>query len=254
MIKRDYYEVLEIERTADAVEIKRVYRKIALECHPDRCDGDKEKEKRFKEASEAYEVLSDSQKRQVYDAYGHHGLEGRGYHGFSGVDDIFSSFGSLFEDFFNFGMGGGRQRVSKGADAGFEMTIDFKEAMDGIEKKIDANRAVRCDECGGAGIPKDKVHDKCKSCGGSGRATVRQGFFVMQTTCPSCRGRGNTAICKECRGQGMVEKSRKLTVKIPAGVDDGMRLVLRGEGNMSPNGGPPGDLFVLIHVKSDKRF
>ena len=254
MIKRDYYEVLSVERDADLVKIKKSYRKIALECHPDRCGGDKDLEKRFKEASEAYEVLSDNQKRGVYDQYGHNGLSGQGFHGFDNVNDIFSSFGSVFEEFFGMGFGGNSRRAQAGNDVGFELTINFMDAMEGIEKEIEINKAVKCGKCNGTGVPEEKQYDVCKACQGSGHVTVRQGFFVMQTTCPECGGRGNSAKCDECHGKGVLRKKRKISVKVPPGVEDGIRLVLRGEGDASAEGGQAGDLYVLVHVKSDKRF
>ncbi len=263
MAKRDYYEVLGIERSAGVAEIKRAYRQLALKYHPDRTNGCTESEERFKEASEAYEVLSDPQRRGLYDAYGHRGLEGAGFHGFSDLDDIFSHMGGIFEEFFGgmggFGFrsgarGGGRARV--GADLREELSITLAEAFSGVEREIAVRRQVRCERCEGSGAEPGSGRVSCKTCGGSGQMTQQQGFFVLQTACPTCRGEGSRLEkpCSECRGHGRVRATRKLTVKIPAGVEEGMRLILRGEGESGLAGGPPGDLHVLIHVASEERF
>ncbi len=262
MIKRDYYEVLEIDRNASGVEIKKSYRRLALKYHPDRCD-ESDGEDKFKEASEAYEVLSDPQRKQIYDAYGHAGLDRSGFHGFNNVNDIFASMGDIFEEFFG-GMGspfsgfGGstRSRVRQGADLRYDLSIPFIEAAHGIEKEIDVMKQVNCERCEGSGQEPGTEKNICHMCEGSGNMTQRQGFFMIQTTCPQCKGEGYRIEkhCSECRGHGRVNKSKNLSVKVPAGVEDGMRLVLRGEGQAGTNGGPPGDLYVFITVKAHDYF
>ncbi len=264
MTKRDYYEVLGVARNADSAEIKKAYRQAALKYHPDRNEGDKEAENRFKEASEAYEVLSDSQKRQIYDSYGHAGLEGSGFRGFSGVDDIFGSFGSIFEEFFGggfgFDMGGGASRrgnrARHGDDIRFDLTISFEEAVFGVEKEISVSKQVACSVCDGSGAAKGTSRETCHVCKGSGRVAHSQGFFMVQTTCPKCRGEGslNAKPCGECRGHGRVRTHKKLTVKVPPGVEDGMKLVLRGEGEAGMHGGPAGDLYVFLSVRQHEFF
>ncbi|MBT3181421.1 MAG: molecular chaperone DnaJ [Deltaproteobacteria bacterium] len=262
MIKRDYYEILEIARNAAGDEIKKSYRRLALKYHPDRCKEEGGEDK-FKEASEAYEVLSDPERKQIYDAYGHSGLDRSGFHGFNDVNDIFSSMGGIFEEFFG-GMGGSysgyggsaRSRVMQGADLRYDLSILFMEAAHGIEKEIDVMKQVNCEQCEGSGQEPGTERIICQMCGGSGNMTQRQGFFMIQTVCPQCRGEGYKIEkhCTECRGQGRVNKSKKLSVKVPAGVEDGMRLVLRGEGQAGTNGGPPGDLYVFIGVKPHDYF
>ncbi len=263
MIKKDYYEVLQIQRGAEVVEVKKAYRRMAMEYHPDRNPGDKEAEELFKEASEAYEVLSDPQKRQIYDQYGHQGLEGTGFSGFSGVNDIFSSFGDIFEDFFGgfgdvgFGFGhGGRKRPVRGGDLRHSLTIEFEEAVFGVQKEIDIRKDVNCETCEGTGLEPGTSRSTCQMCGGTGQISHRQGFFMIQSACAHCQGQGSTVShpCKACRGHGRVQKNKKLQVKVPAGVEDGMRLVLRAEGQMGASGGPPGDMYVFIKVKDHKIF
>jgi len=263
MIKRDYYEVLEIERGASGDEIKKSYRRLALQYHPDRNSDDPGAEEKFKEASEAYEALSDPKRRQLYDTYGHRGLEGTGFHGFTDVNDIFSSMGDVFEEFFG-GMGGfgfsgtGRAggRPRRGADLRHDIAISFVEAAHGIEREISVTRQVRCDTCEGTGQESGTGRSTCEMCGGSGSATQRQGFFVIQTVCPRCGGEGSRIEnpCADCRGHGRVNKTKSLSVKVPAGVEDEMRLVLRGEGQPGGKGGPPGDLYVFINVKPHDFF
>ncbi|OGQ22593.1 MAG: molecular chaperone DnaJ [Deltaproteobacteria bacterium RIFCSPLOWO2_02_FULL_44_10] len=258
MTKRDYYEILGVSRTADAIQIKKAYRQLALQYHPDRNRDDHKAEDRFKEASEAYEVLSDAHKRQLYDQFGHQGLHGAGFQGFSGVDDVFSSFGDLFEEFFG-GFGPrsrGRSSAQQGSDLQQEITISFHESARGTEREITFTNQVLCDVCEGNGAAPGTNRLPCIACGGSGQITQRQGFFVLQTTCPHCRGAGSRIEkpCDECRGAGRVRKKKKLNVKIPPGIEDGMRLVLRGEGEAGVSGGPSGDLYVLVHVRTDQFF
>ncbi len=259
MIKRDYYEVLGVDRNATKDEIKKAYRRAALQYHPDRTNHDLESEEKFKEASEAYEVLHDDSKRQLYDVYGHQGLQGAGFQGFSGVEDIFASFSDLFEDFFGgfgFGRAGTRRtRARAGYDLRQDITITLEEAHHGIEKEISLQRAVACQGCGGTGAESGKLIT-CTACGGMGNVTRQQGFFVLQTTCPQCGGRGQRVEkqCPECRGRGKVQKKKTLKVKIPPGIDDGMHLVLRGEGEGGDHGGPPGDLYVVVAIQQNNRF
>lgn len=261
--RRDYYEVLGVQRDSDPADIKKAYRQAAMKFHPDRNPGDKVAEESFKEASEAYEVLSDSQKRQLYDAYGHSGLENSGYHGFEGgVDDVFSSFGDLFSEIFGFeGFAGqqrgrGRSRSRQGADLRYDLVIDFKDCIHGIEKEIEVSKQETCEVCKGKGVKPGTDKEDCKTCNGSGQITQRQGFFMLQTTCPRCHGTGEHIPhpCEECRGHGQVLKKKKLTIKIPAGVDDGMKLVMRGEGEPGSKGAPHGDLYVFIGVHGDDFF
>ena len=259
--KRDYYEILGVLREAELSQIKKAYRQKALEFHPDRNQHDPEAEEKFKEASEAYEVLSDPQKRQIYDQLGHAGLEGRGFHGFDRVDDIFSSFGNIFEEFFGtggFGFGGGRrqrERGRQGSDLEASTRIRFEEVLSGVKKEIELHKEAACDACHGIGSKSGK-RSACVACAGSGQVAHSQGFFVIQTTCPRCHGMGEiiTDPCDDCRGQGRVRKKKMLTVKVPPGVEDGMRLVLRGEGNSGMQGGGSGDLYVHIRVEAHSFF
>jgi molecular chaperone DnaJ len=256
--KRDYYEVLGVERAAADAEIKAAYRKAALKYHPDRNPGSKEAEDRFKEASEAYEVLSSPEKRATYDRYGHQGLSGQGFSGFQDVGDIFSSFGSIFEEFFGFGGqggAGGRGRARRGADLRYDLAIEFEEAVFGVEKEIEFERAVECATCNGSRAePGGKT--TCRTCGGIGQVRRSQGFFSIQTTCPACRGEGEgiTKPCKACNGRGAKMERKKISVRIPAGVDTGLRLRVSGEGEGGAGGATPGDLYVVLHVRESKEY
>ena len=257
MHKRDYYEVLGLSRSAGEEEIKRAYRKLAMQYHPDRNPGDSEAEEKFKEAAEAYEVLHDREKRQLYDRFGHDGLAGTGFRGFSGFEDIFSSFGDIFEDFFGFGNRNSRRRRSRqGTSLRYDLDMTLEEAFQGKEEEISFNRWQTCDACDGSGITPGSEPQICPTCQGRGQVVRSQGFFQVSTTCPSCEGQGHivTDPCTECGGRGKVEEDRKITVKIPAGVDTGSQLRLRGEGEPGEHGGPPGDLFVVIHVKKHDFF
>lgn len=253
--KRDYYEVLEVNRSANTAEIKSAYRKMALKFHPDRNPGDVEAEKKFKEASEAYEVLSDEKKRSVYDRYGHSGLSGQGFSGFNDVNDIFSSFGSIFEEFFGFGGGGGK-RPQRGSDLRYDLSIEFEEGVFGTEKEIEFQRTAPCGTCDGSGARPGTSPKPCQTCGGVGQVRRNQGFFAVATACPTCRGVGTviTDPCGECRGGGVVAQKKKLTVKVPGGVDEGVRLRVAGEGDAGINGGPAGDLYVVLYVQESKKF
>lgn len=256
--KRDYYEILGVSRTADDTEIKRAYRKIAMECHPDRNPGNKEAEERFKEAAEAYEVLRDPEKRAHYDRFGHEGMRASGFEGFHGVDDIFAHFGDLFGDLFGGAFGAGRGRGggrARGADLRMDLELTFAEAVAGISREVKVTRRVACETCHGSGAQPGTTPSRCGTCGGRGQVLHSQGFFMIGTTCPSCRGEGTiiTAKCGDCRGAGVREKPEALTINVPAGVDDGQTLRLSGKGE-GARGGQPGNLYVILHVGKDKRF
>jgi molecular chaperone DnaJ len=255
--KRDYYEVLGVGRNASEDELKSAYRKLALKYHPDRNPDDKDAEEKFKEAAEAYEVLRDSEKRSVYDQFGHAGLEGTGFSGFGGFEDIFSSFGDIFEDFFGFGgRSRSRSRVQRGADLRYDLTLGFMQAAFGTETEIDVSKLEPCSECGGNGCEQGHRPESCRQCGGSGQISRSQGFFTVRTSCPVCRGHGQVIArpCPKCRGNGQMQVSKRVAVKIPAGVDNGSRLRLSGEGEPGAHGGPPGDLYVFIHVQPHEFF
>ena len=254
--RRDYYEVLGVSRQAADAEIKKAYRKLAMECHPDRNPGNKEAEERFKEASEAYEVLADPDKRAHYDRFGHEGMRQAGFEGFSGVEEIFEHFGSLFGDLFGgFGGRGGRGR-GRGSDLRLDLELAFAEAVAGVSKELAVARRVTCDACSGSGAKGGTTPERCGTCGGRGQVLHSQGFFMIGTTCPSCRGEGTVVRdpCPACRGQGSREKKETLTVNVPAGVDDGQMLRLAGRGEAAVRGGPAGNLYVVIHVAEDERF
>ncbi|MEW6378292.1 MAG: molecular chaperone DnaJ [bacterium] len=261
MIKKDYYEILEVPRNAAPEEIKKAYRKKALQYHPDRNPGNPEAEEKFKEASEAYEVLSDAQKRSLYDQFGHAGLQNSGFTGFNFDDifgsDLFSSFGDIFGDFFGFRTGrSGRPRPARGADLGQEVAISFREAAFGLETDIEVERHETCPTCQGSGTKPGTSPQVCRICGGRGQVQRTQGFLSITTVCPQCRGTGQVieSPCPQCRAMGKVPQKRKLHVKIPAGVDNGSQLRLLGEGALGERGGPPGDLYITIQVKEDDFF
>ena len=252
MNKRDYYEILGVSRDASDTEIKRAYRRLALKYHPDRNPNNKEAEERFKEISEAYEVLTNPEKRRIYDLYGHEGLEGQGYSpGFSDIDDIFSAFSDIFEDFFGFG--GTRRRARQGRSLRYDIEISLEEAFRGVEKEISFERLEQCPVCNGAG---GKNRQVCPDCHGTGHITRSHGFFHISTTCSSCNGDGHVYAepCPECRGNGTIRKKKKINVRIPAGVYTGSQLRIRGEGEPGDYGAPPGDLFIFIHVKDHDFF
>lgn len=255
--KRDYYDVLGVGRNADAMELKSAYRKIAMKYHPDRNPGDKKAEESFKEAAEAYSVLSDQNKRQIYDQFGHRGLEGMSGGGATGFEDIFSSFGDIFEEFFGFRTGS-RSRTSahRGSDLRYDLTIDFMEAAFGIETEISIDKMEQCKTCDGSGARPGTHPETCPQCRGTGQFVRTQGFFSVKSTCPNCRGEGriNADPCPECRGRRQVVVNKKVALKIPAGVDTGSKLRLSGEGEPGLNGGPPGDLYVFIQVRPHNFF
>ena len=259
MEKRDYYEILGVPRQATAENIKKAYRKLALKYHPDRNPGNKEAEDRFKAGAEAYEVLSDPNKRQIYNTYGHEGLQGAGFTGFRGFEDIFSSFGDIFEDFFSFGLGG-RQRprtsARPGNDLGYELALSFEEAVFGTEKEIELDTYLTCESCGGNGAAPGSHEGTCPVCQGRGQVVQSQGFFRISTACSRCEGTGQvlTSPCSQCRGQGRTRGKKRVQVKVPPGVDNGTRLRLRGEGEGGYRSGPAGELYVRLHVKPHDFF
>lgn len=255
--KRDYYDILGVDRNATDEQLKANYRKLALKYHPDRNPGSQEAEEKFKEAAEAYEVLRDPTKRNIYDHYGHEGLQGTGFSGFRGFEDIFSSFTDIFDDFFGFGTGRrSRTAARRGADLRYDLTMSFMDAAFGIETEIDIEKLQTCSACEGTGCQSGTYPEDCHQCGGTGQISRSQGFFSIRTTCPNCRGEGRTipSPCPECRGTGQVERAGKVALKIPAGVDTGSRLRLTGEGESGARGGPPGDLYVYISVKPHDFF
>jgi molecular chaperone DnaJ len=249
---RDFYEVLGVEREASESDIKKAYRRLAMEHHPDRNPGDKSAEDKFKEAANAYRVLSDPDQRARYDQFGPDGLNGN-MGGFRGVDDIFSAFGDLFSDFFG-AQRGRRQR--RGADLQVHVELTFAEAVHGAAREIEIQRQESCETCEGSGAKPGTGRETCQVCKGNGQVLHAQGFFMIQTTCPNCRGEGSIVRerCASCRGAGVVARSSKLTVNVPAGVDDGQTLRLAGKGEGARGGGPPGHLYVTLSVATDPRF
>lgn len=254
MAKRDYYEILGLKKDASADEIKRSYRRLAMKFHPDRNTDDAKAEEKFKEAKEAYEVLKNTDKRAAYDRFGHEGVRGGAGGGFGS-----EGFGDIFGDVFGDIFGGGRRgasQVFRGADLGYELRLDLERAVRGESVTIDVPTQVACDECNGSGAEKGSNPVKCTTCGGAGQVRMQQGFFSIQQTCPACRGAGTTIEdpCKACNGRGRISRTRTLNVKVPAGVDDGDRIRLSGEGEAGRNGGPSGDLYVEIRVEPHKIF
>lgn len=256
--RSDYYEILGVETTCSAEELKSAYRKKALKYHPDRNPGDAQAEEMFKSCAEAYEVLSDKEKRQIYDQFGHsglNGLNGRAGRGFSGFEDIFSQFGDIFGDFFGFqNRGGGRGMA--GADLRYDLEIDFEQAVFGAEIELDIPRMNSCLQCDGSGAAPGSSPRACPECQGQGQIYRSQGFLKIATTCPGCRGEGRvvTDPCPACSGQGRVRGMSRVKVRIPAGVDTGARLRLSGEGEGGTHGGPPGDLYVILGVRPHEFF
>ena len=258
MAKRDYYEVLGVSKDAAQDEIKSAYRKLAFKFHPDRNQDDPDAEAKFKEAAEAYEVLGNAEKRQTYDRFGHEGMNGQGFSGFSNSEDIFGAFSDIFGEVFGFSTGarGGANRPRPGADLRYNLEISFREAAKGAEVDITIPVEQPCPECEGTGAAPGTSPQTCPQCGGSGTMQQSQGFFRISVTCPHCRGAGRiiTDPCPECMGRTTVIRDKDLKVRIPAGVDTNSRLRLRGEGEPGINGGPPGDLYVVIHVAPDDVF
>lgn len=261
MSKRDYYEVLGVQRNATEAEIKKAFKKLAMKYHPDRNPDDEEAKTKFSEAREAYDVLSDAQKRAAYDQFGHAGVEGGmggGPGGFGGGGASFSDiFGDVFGDIFGGGGArGGGQRVYRGADLRYNLELSLEEAVAGTTVKIRVPTLVNCEECGGTGAKKGTSPTTCPTCHGQGQVRMQQGFFSLQQTCPRCHGSGQiiTDPCGTCHGEGRVQKQKTLSVKVPAGVDTGDRIRLSGEGEAGENGGPPGDLYVQIAVREHEIF
>jgi len=254
----DYYELLECERTADAGTIKSSYRKLAMKYHPDKNAGCKDSESKFKAVSEAYEVLKDPQKRAAYDRYGHAAFQNGGGGGGGGQD--FGGFSDIFESVFGEFMGGGRggnaRARARGADLRYDMEISLEEAFHGKATEITIDVAGLCDTCHGSGAKPGTSAHACRQCNGHGKVRAQQGFFVVERACPVCHGAGQVIAdpCSDCRGEGRVEKTKTLTVNVPAGVDEGTRVRLTGEGEAGPQGAPPGDLYIFLHVKRHALF
>ncbi len=253
----DYYEILSVSKTASGSEIKKAYRKLAMKYHPDRNPGDQEAEAKFKECTEAYEVLSDQQKRGIYDRYGHEGLKNSGYRGPGSAEDIFSGFSDIFGDLFGFG--GRRQRRDgpvAGNDLRYDISLSFMEAVHGISHEVELTRNDTCWTCEGSGSRPGYEKQICPSCNGKGQVIRSQGFFQVSSTCPQCQGEGKivTEPCNDCHGTGLVKKTKKVLIKIPAGVDNGSRMRLTGEGEGGRRGGRSGDLYVIIHVDEHEFF
>ncbi len=258
MSDRDYYEILGVGRDADIAAIKKAYRQAAIKYHPDKNPGDAAAEENFKEAAEAYAVLSDPEKKGLYDRYGKRGLGGAG--GFQGFDsDIFGDFSDILGDLFGFGsiFGGGRRgrRAAVGRDLRYDLEIDFEEAVRGLESRVQVPRLERCERCGGSGA-KEGGLSTCGNCGGRGQVAFQQGFFTFARSCESCEGRGLTITdpCEKCEGRGRLQRKKTLRIRIPAGVNDGTRIRMSGEGEAGPAGGPPGDLYVVLHVREHPVF
>ena len=265
MAKRDYYEVLGVQKSATKDEIKKGYRKLAIQYHPDKNPGNKEAEEKFKEATEAYEVLSDDEKRQIYDQYGFAGLDGMGGGGggfnagnFRDFDDIFGDFGSVFENIF----GGGGRRSSRASEPGqganlrYDLEISFQDAVFGTKTEISFNHDETCSSCGGTGGAKGASRKTCPTCQGTGQVRRSAGFFSVAQPCHVCHGAGSVIDnpCSDCSGTGVKSKKKKIIVTIPAGVDDGKRIAIPRQGHAGRNGGAPGDLFVFIHVRPHESF
>lgn len=262
--KKDYYEVLGVNRDASEEEIKKAFKKLAMKYHPDRNPDNPKAEEHFKEAKEAYEILSDDQKRAAYDQYGHAGVDpsmggaGFGGAGAGGFGNFSDAFGDIFGDIFGGGRGGQRSNVYRGADLRYNMEINLEDAARGTETKIRIPTMAECDTCHGTGAKAGKSASTCSTCGGHGQVRMQQGFFSVQQTCPKCHGSGKVIKdedkCPSCHGAGRVKQQKTLSVKIPAGVDEGDRIRLTGEGEAGINGGPTGDLYVVIHLKPHSIF
>ena len=255
MAKRDYYEVLGIKKNASSDEIKKSYRRLAMKHHPDRNTEDSDAEGKFKEVKEAYEVLSDSDKRAAYDQFGHDGVRGGPPGGGFSAEGFGDIFGDVFGDIFGANRGS-RSQVFRGADLGYELRLDLEKAVSGDSVTIEVPTQVTCEECRGSGAEKGSEPVKCMTCGGTGQVRMQQGFFAIQQTCPACKGAGTviTNPCRNCHGRGRISKTKRLSVKVPQGVEDGDRIRLSGEGEAGRNGGPPGDLYVEIRVSPHKIF
>ena len=260
--KRDYYEVLGVTRTVTEVELKSAYRKLALQYHPDRNPNNPDAEEKFKEVSEAYAVLADSDKRAAYDRFGHAGLGGAAGAGAGFDPTVFQDFSDIFGEFFGFGdMFGGsggrrRSRVQRGADLREDITLEFEQAFFGTETHVNVRRHEACEDCRGSGSAPGKGPTSCRACGGRGQVRYQQGFFSIARTCPTCQGTGSviTDPCSKCKGEGRVLRQRTVDAKVPAGVEDGTRIRFSGAGEVGQFGGPAGDLYVVLHVKEHAFF
>lgn len=259
MTKRCYYEVLNVPKNASDEDLKKGYRRLAMQYHPDRNPGDKEAEEKFKEAAEAYEVLKDREKRSIYDRYGFEGLKGTGFNGFSGgFDDIFTSFSDIFEDAFGFGRTRtrSRSRARNGADLRYDLTISFTDSAQGVACDLKIAKSRNCETCEGTGANPDTPPAACRRCNGRGQVSQSTGFFTLTTTCSTCGGQGVVIsdYCRTCQGKGKVRYSKALNLKVPPGVNTGSRLRIRGEGEEGEFGGDPGDLYVFITVEPHEFF
>ena len=263
MAETDYYELLQVERGADDKAIKSAYRRLAMECHPDRNPGCKDSETRFKAISEAYDCLKDPNKRAAYDRFGHAAFRQGGFGGGpNGGAQDFGSFSDIFENIFGEfmnnggGAGGGRRAANRGSDLRYDLEISLEDAFSGRSVELAIDTTVRCEPCSGMGAKPGTSARTCTMCDGRGQVRARQGFFVIEQVCPSCRGAGQVIAdpCQSCRGEGRAEKRRSLSVNIPAGVDEGTRIRLSGEGEAGVRGGPPGDLYIFIHLARHSVF
>ena len=257
MSKRDYYEVLGVGRDTSEREIKKAYKRLAMKFHPDRNPGDKEAEANFKEVKEAYEILTDSDKKAAYDQFGHAGVDpNRGGGGYGGSADFGDVFGDVFGDIFGGGRRGGQRQAARGSDLRYNLELSLEEAVRGLTKELRIPTLAACDTCDGSGAKKGSSPTTCGTCHGQGQVQMRQGFFAVQQACPTCHGRGKIIKdpCNKCHGEGRVEKSKTLSVKIPAGVDTGDRIRLSGEGEAGEYGAPPGDLYVQVSVREHAIF
>ncbi len=257
MSKKDYYEILGISKSASGEEIKKAYRKLAFEHHPDRNPEDPHAEQKFKEASEAYEVLGDPEKRSNYDRFGHAGVNGQHYQEYNSAQDIFDTFSDIFGDVFGFGSGRRRgPKARPGADLRYNLTISFEDAVRGTDTELQIPKDVLCSTCNGSGVEPGYRPETCKHCGGRGQIFQTQGFFRIASPCPVCRGSGQMIEnpCQQCKGGGRIREKRNLKVHVPAGVDNGSRLRLHGEGEAGEYGAPDGDLYVVIYVEEHETF
>lgn len=256
--KRDVYEVLGVSKTAGADEIKKAYRKLALQFHPDRNPGNAEAESSFKEVSEAFAILNDEDKRAAYDRYGWAAMGGAGGGGgYQDPGDVFNNFQDLFSDFFGGGFGGGgSRRQARGQDMRLRAQVSFEEAMTGAKKEVDIDTVAACEPCGGSGAESGSKAERCTTCGGQGQVATQRGFMVFSSTCPKCKGKGTIIAnpCKSCKGEGLVPKKKRVTINFPAGIDSDQRLRLVGQGMAGPNGAPAGDLYVDVEMLQHPDF